>query len=526
MNIERWSVDKIYPTQDNPRRKIDPKSPKFLELVESIKTRGILQAPVGRPHPDVTRVGIDLRAGARRYAAAVAAGLKEIEVNVIDMDDREAMAVTICENKDREDLTPMEEARGVAHMLNSGWDREAVADKLGKSVGWCVRRAQLMKLDPIWQATADELNISAPHLELIARYDAEVQQDLFDNLRYQIPDFFIEADSLLRLRKYLAEQMKSLSLAPWGLADDKLEPRVGACLKCTKRTSCQPELFEDAEGPAKKKTSKQDRCLDAECFDNKLKLFGERQAQEALAKYPTAVRVATSYGYDGKTKCMAPHDFKQVAEKTKGAKPAVVIHGSDLGEIIWIKPNDQRSATGAEEMSKAESPKEDLAAKRRQLNRRRWALILQQIQKLLKESDDLPVIPYYRTAKGMLSLVVEFGTFDSGEDSWQDLDRLEKAKEVDVVTHAWAMVRPPLAHLLDFYQVGAIDEHHEESARRIMELIGWDMFDRWETACKEIPDPKSWAALEDVNAPAGTPDKKAPAKKPAKGARSSGKKST
>lgn len=103
-------VEDVVPTPDNPRKRIDTKAPDFLELVESVKALGILQPLVARPHP--TQAGkLDLRAGHRRHEAARAAGLAEVPVMVREMSDRVAMEVTVLENLQRVDLTPMEEAR-------------------------------------------------------------------------------------------------------------------------------------------------------------------------------------------------------------------------------------------------------------------------------------------------------------------------------------------------------------------------------------------------------------------------------
>lgn len=172
-------VSDIFPTPDNPRSTIDQTAPAFLELVESIRANGILQPPLGRPHPTDPNI-IDLRAGERRYRAAVAAGLSAIPILVRDMDDKTAMEITVLENLQRQDLSPLEEARGIRSLIESGHPIEHIAAELGKTAAWMTRRSKLLDLTADWRKFAEETHIPAAHLELIARYSPDVQARLFE----------------------------------------------------------------------------------------------------------------------------------------------------------------------------------------------------------------------------------------------------------------------------------------------------------------------------------------------------------
>ncbi|WP_341875489.1 ParB/RepB/Spo0J family partition protein, partial [Enterobacter hormaechei] len=77
--------------------------------------------------------GYELVAGERRLRAAEMAGLKEIPVIIRDLTDQEAMEVALVENLQREDLTPLEEARGYQALLGLGLTQEEVAKRVGKA---------------------------------------------------------------------------------------------------------------------------------------------------------------------------------------------------------------------------------------------------------------------------------------------------------------------------------------------------------------------------------------------------------
>jgi len=83
---------------------------KFVEFVQNVKKVGILEPALVRRNADGKIVMI---AGHRRLAAAKAAGLKEIPVRVLDVDEKQAAEIQALENLHREDLSPMDEARAL-----------------------------------------------------------------------------------------------------------------------------------------------------------------------------------------------------------------------------------------------------------------------------------------------------------------------------------------------------------------------------------------------------------------------------
>ena len=123
------ALDEIYRSPFQPRRRVDDEG--LEELAASIRSQGLLQPVVVRPR---ATGGFELIAGERRWRAAQRAGLESVPVVIRDVDDRQALAMALIENVQREDLNPIEEARGLER-LRQEFDltQEQVAQAVGKS---------------------------------------------------------------------------------------------------------------------------------------------------------------------------------------------------------------------------------------------------------------------------------------------------------------------------------------------------------------------------------------------------------
>ncbi|MBP5755477.1 MAG: ParB/RepB/Spo0J family partition protein [Clostridia bacterium] len=119
----------IEPNRAQVRKRFDPES--IAELAASIKEHGLIQPIVVRRKQNGF---YEIIAGERRWRACKAAGLSEVPVIVKDLDDRSASLVALVENLQREDLDPVEEARGYESLINEyGMNQENVAFSVGKS---------------------------------------------------------------------------------------------------------------------------------------------------------------------------------------------------------------------------------------------------------------------------------------------------------------------------------------------------------------------------------------------------------
>ena len=125
--VVRLPLASIRPNPRQPRKRFAEESLK--ELADSIREKGLLQPLLVRPQGD----GYELVAGERRYRAALMAGLQEVPAVVKDLTDREALELALVENLQREDLSPVEEARGYQALLEMGLTQEEVARRVGKA---------------------------------------------------------------------------------------------------------------------------------------------------------------------------------------------------------------------------------------------------------------------------------------------------------------------------------------------------------------------------------------------------------
>src|SRR5437773_2114947 len=107
------AVDQIHPNPKQPRKRFDHES--TAALAESIRTQGIIQPVVLRPR---AAGGYELVAGERRWRAAREANLQTLPALVRDAADRDALLLGLVENVAREELTPIEEARAFAVLVD------------------------------------------------------------------------------------------------------------------------------------------------------------------------------------------------------------------------------------------------------------------------------------------------------------------------------------------------------------------------------------------------------------------------
>ena len=106
---------------------------KLEELANSIKKNGVIQ-PVAVRNSKSDASKYEIVAGERRWLAAQRAGLHEIPVNILELSDVESLEVAIVENIQRDDLTPIEEARGYKRLFEEfGYDHENISKLMSKS---------------------------------------------------------------------------------------------------------------------------------------------------------------------------------------------------------------------------------------------------------------------------------------------------------------------------------------------------------------------------------------------------------
>lgn len=165
-------LTKIEPRADQPRSVFDDEA--LQELSESIATHGILQPITVRA---LDSGYYQIIAGERRWRAARLAGLREVPVRIIDADDRQAQELALVENLQREDLNPLEEARGYKLLMDEyGLTQEGVSQSVGKSRPAVANALRLLTLSDEVCAMLENGSLSAGHARaLIALEDKALQ---------------------------------------------------------------------------------------------------------------------------------------------------------------------------------------------------------------------------------------------------------------------------------------------------------------------------------------------------------------
>jgi ParB family chromosome partitioning protein len=128
-SLQTLAIDRLRPGKYQPRTRMDEAS--LDELALSIREHGIMQPVLVRP---VEGGRFEIIAGERRWRAAQRAGLKEVPALVKAVPDQSALALALIENIQREDLNPLEQANGLARLIDEfGLTHDAVAKAVGRS---------------------------------------------------------------------------------------------------------------------------------------------------------------------------------------------------------------------------------------------------------------------------------------------------------------------------------------------------------------------------------------------------------
>ncbi|MDP9250669.1 MAG: ParB/RepB/Spo0J family partition protein, partial [Chloroflexota bacterium] len=140
--IREVPVERILPNPAQPRLSYEEDS--LTELAASIREHGILQPILVRP------IGsqYELIAGERRWRASRMAGRETIPAIVAEFDEETALEVSIIENLQREDVSPLEEAAMFRKMTDLGYSVRQLAQKIGKDKGYVENRMRLADAPP------------------------------------------------------------------------------------------------------------------------------------------------------------------------------------------------------------------------------------------------------------------------------------------------------------------------------------------------------------------------------------------
>ncbi|MEO7031844.1 MAG: ParB/RepB/Spo0J family partition protein [Herbaspirillum sp.] len=169
------ALSQLQPGKYQPRTRIDEGA--LNELAASIKEQGVLQAILVRPISSVPgAAGYEIIAGERRFRASLLAGLTEVPVLVKDVDDRAAAAMALIENIQREDLNPLEEAQGIARLINDfEFTHEQAAGAVGRSRSAVSNLLRLLNLAQPLQTMLTAGDIDMGHARALLAVDGATQ---------------------------------------------------------------------------------------------------------------------------------------------------------------------------------------------------------------------------------------------------------------------------------------------------------------------------------------------------------------
>jgi ParB family transcriptional regulator, chromosome partitioning protein len=140
--LAQLPVSAIHPNPRQPRKRFEEEA--VSGLAESIRAQGLIQPVVVRPRLEG---GYELIAGERRWRAAREAGVETVPAVVREADDRDTLLLGLVENVAREDLSPVEEARAYALLIDEfGLSLGEVAERVGRSKPTVSNRIRLLEL--------------------------------------------------------------------------------------------------------------------------------------------------------------------------------------------------------------------------------------------------------------------------------------------------------------------------------------------------------------------------------------------
>lgn len=165
-------INNIYPNPNQPRQRVDETNLK--ELIDSIKTHGLIQPIVVRPGKDDS---YEIIAGERRWLACKKVGLGQVPVVIKQYNDLEASAAAIIENIQREDLNAVDEANAYKKLMEKyGLTQEELSVQVGKSRSFIANMVRILALPDAIKDMLMENIITAGHARaLLSLHDSETQ---------------------------------------------------------------------------------------------------------------------------------------------------------------------------------------------------------------------------------------------------------------------------------------------------------------------------------------------------------------
>ena len=155
------SIKDIIRNKFQPRKHFDKES--LSELTDSIKEQGVIQPIIVRPAKS-EKGKYEIIAGERRWLASQNAGLHDVPVVILDVDDVKSLEFAIVENVQRQDLNSIDEARGYQRLVDDfNYNQEKLSKFIGKSRSYIANSLRLLTLPEDVLSMVEQGNLSAGH---------------------------------------------------------------------------------------------------------------------------------------------------------------------------------------------------------------------------------------------------------------------------------------------------------------------------------------------------------------------------
>ena len=155
------SINNLTRNRFQPRKNFSKEN--LEDLTNSIKEQGVIQPIVVRPDKNDSDK-YEIIAGERRWLAAQNAGLHEVPVVILNIDDVKSLEFAIVENVQRQDLNAIEEARGYQRLIDEfGYNQEKLSQFIGKSRSYIANSLRLLSLPSEVLLLVEQGNLSAGH---------------------------------------------------------------------------------------------------------------------------------------------------------------------------------------------------------------------------------------------------------------------------------------------------------------------------------------------------------------------------
>ena len=162
-------ISDIVPNKYQPRKIFEESN--MEDLTNSIKERGIIQPIIVRKSQDHNQK-YEIIAGERRWLAAQRAGLHNVPVVIMEADDLKSLEFAILENVQRQDLNPLEEAKGYKRLIDEfSYDQDKVSKFMGKSRSYITNSLRLLTLPKEVIKLIEEQKLTAGHAKILVGLD-------------------------------------------------------------------------------------------------------------------------------------------------------------------------------------------------------------------------------------------------------------------------------------------------------------------------------------------------------------------